>query len=220
MLIDIWSDVVCPWCFIGRRRLEKALAGFPYRDEVVLRHRAFQLQPDLREILPTGAHLAEKYNMKPEKVNEMRTNLRELAKGEDLNFSLADTFSGNTFDAHRLLLWADGLGMQDRLLEEMYSAYFEKSLPLFSHQDLLHIVDSLGIDRGLAQNILESNEFGDKVREDGEIARALGATGVPFYVLNMKFGISGAQPVEIFAQTLARAWSEESKSNGEEMGSR
>jgi len=208
MIIDVWSDVVCPWCYIGRRRLQKALADLPNRGDVIVRHRAFQLQPDITSTVPTSELLADKYHVAPAQVKEMQANICTIADGEGLCYQLDGTLSGNTLDAHRLLLWAAGIGKQEELLEAMYSAYFEKSQPLFSHSDLLAITDGIGIDRALAQEILDSDKFRDKVLEDGELARQLGATGVPFFVIDMKFGISGAQPVEVFVQTLEQAWKE------------
>lgn len=208
MIIDIWSDVVCPWCYIGKRRLEKALAQFEHRDEVVIRHRAFQLQPDINSTQPTKAYLAEKYRMAESQVEEMQANVCAIADGEGLCYNLDETLSGNTFDAHRLLLWAATLGKQDELLEVMYSAYFEKSLPLFSHEDLIKVASDAGIDEADVRALLNSEEFGDQVLEDRALATQLGATGVPFFVIDMKYGISGAQPLEAFTQTLNTAWQE------------
>lgn len=208
MIIDVWSDVVCPWCYIGRRRLQKALADFPNRAEVTIRHRAFQLQPDVTATVPTSELLAKKYGVAPEQVKAMQANVCAIADGEGLCYKLDETLSGNTIDAHRLLLWAEGIGKQEELLEDMYSAYFEKSQPLFSHEDLLAVTDQVGIDHASAEAILISDEFHDRVLEDGELARQLGATGVPFFVVDMKFGISGAQPIEAFTQTLEMAWKE------------
>lgn len=206
MIIDIWSDVVCPWCYIGRRRLQKALVNFPQRDEVTIRHRAFQLQPDIDTVVPTTEHLATKYRIAPIQVKEMQANVCAIADGEGLCYNLDETLSGNTLDAHRLLLWAAEIGKQDELLEAMYSGYFEKSQSLFSHGDLLSITDQIGIDHPSAQALLSSDNYHAQVLEDGELARQLGATGVPFYVVNMKFAISGAQPIESFTQTLQTAW--------------
>jgi predicted DsbA family dithiol-disulfide isomerase len=113
MIIDVWSDVVCPWCFIGKRRLEKALAGFAFKDQITIRHRAFQLQPDAQEVVPTHQHLSEKYRIAPEQVREMQANVCAVADGEGLCYNLDDTLSGNTFDAHRLLAWSATIGKQD-----------------------------------------------------------------------------------------------------------
>jgi predicted DsbA family dithiol-disulfide isomerase len=208
MIIDVWSDVVCPWCFIGKRRLEKALEQFEYKDEITVRHRAFELAPDATEIMPTSKLLAEKYRVSPQDVEAMQANVCAIADGEGLCYKLDETLSGNTFDAHRLLLWAATLGKQDELLEAMYSSYFEKSLPLFSHLDLCSVAESVGMESVDVMNILESDQFKSEAIADRELATQLGATGVPFFVVDMKYAISGAQPLEAFVQTINTAWSE------------
>ena len=208
MIIEVWSDVICPWCFIGKRRLEKALSLFEHRDQVTIRHRAFQLQPDITSTVPTADYLADKYRMPTEKVKEMQANVCAIADGEGLCYNLDDTLSGNTFDAHRLLLWAATIDKQDVLLEAMYSAYFEKSQPLFSHADLISVATSIGLDSSDVEKILNSEQFKDEVIADRTLASQLGATGVPFFVVDMKYGISGAQPLEAFTQTLEGAWAE------------
>jgi predicted DsbA family dithiol-disulfide isomerase len=208
MIIDVWSDVVCPWCFIGKRRLEKALSGFEHKDEIVIRHRAFQLQPDAKEVVPTGKHLAEKYRVSPDQVKEMQANVCAVADGEGLCYNLDDTLSGNTFDAHRVLLYAATINMQDELLEAMYSNYFENSLPLFSHQDICAVAESVGIPAVDVMNVLDSGQFTNEVLADRDMASQLGATGVPFFVVDMKYGISGSQPLEAFVETINAAWNE------------
>jgi predicted DsbA family dithiol-disulfide isomerase len=208
MIIDVWSDVVCPWCFIGKRRLEKALSLFEHRDQVTIRHRAFQLQPDIESTVRTSDYLAEKYQLPSEKVKEMQANVCAIADGEGLCYNLDETLSGNTFDAHRLLLWAATIDKQDALLEEMYSAYFEKSEPLFAQQDLITVTSRIGIEENEISAILDSDAFRDEVIADRNLASQLGATGVPFFVVDMKYGISGAQPLEVFTQTLEGAWAE------------
>ena len=209
MIIDVWADVVCPWCFIGKRRLEKALASFEFRDHVTVRHRAFQLQPDIKETVRTKAYLAEKYLATPEQVTAMQANVCALADGEGLCYNLDETLSGNTFDAHRLLLWAASLGKQEELLEVLFSNYFEKSKGVFSHTDLVAAAISVGIDADKADDLLTSDHYADEVISDRNLAAQLGATGVPFFVFDMKFGISGAQPLEAFTQTLQSAWAQE-----------
>ena len=208
MIIDVWSDVVCPWCFIGKRRLEKALEQFEHKDEITVRHRAFELAPDATQTMPTSKLLAEKYRISPEDVKAMQANVCAIADGEGLCYNLDETLSGNTFDAHRLLLWAATLGKQDELLEAMYSNYFEKSLPLFSHLDLCSVAESVGIASVDVINILESDQFKSEAIADRELAAQLGATGVPFFVVDMKYAISGAQPLEAFIETINTAWSE------------
>ena len=211
MIIDVWSDVVCPWCFIGKRRLEKALAQFGHQDQITVRHRAFELQPDIQETVPTHEHLAEKYKLGESQVKEMQANVCTIADGEGLCYNLDETLSGNTFDAHRLLLWAATIGKQDELLEAMYSSYFEKSLPLFEHSDLVRVAQLVNIDADKVEEVLLSSQFSDDVIADRNLAAQLGATGVPFFVFDMKFGISGAQPLEAFIQTLEGAWADHQK---------
>ncbi len=208
MLIEVWSDVVCPWCYIGKRRLEKAIAKLPNPGSVEVRHRAFQLQPDIEGTVSTTKILAEKYNVSAEQVAEMQANVCSIADGEGLCYDLKNTLSGNTLDAHRLILWSAGKGKQEALLEALYSAYFEKNKPVFSHADLLEITDSVGLDHQEAETLLLSDLLEDQVKEDQAIAHQLGANGVPFFVVDMKYGISGAQPQEVFDQTLAAVLAE------------
>ena len=211
MIIDVWSDVVCPWCFIGKRRLEKALSAFAHKDKVTVRHRAFQLDPSINQVLPTSVMRAEKYKVDAEQVKAMQANVCSIANGEGLCYNLDNTLSGNTFDAHRLLLWASTIDKQDELLEAMYSSYFEKERPLFSHSDLVLVATGIGIDADKVEEILTTDKFSDEVIADRNLAAQLGATGVPFFVFDMKFGLSGAQPLEAFSQTLESAWNEHAK---------
>ena len=138
----------------------------------------------------------------------MQANVCSIADGEGLCYELDNTLSGNTADAHRLLAWAKELGKEDILLEAMYSGYFEKSKPLFSHEDLLAIVSEAGLDIAAAKAILDSEKFADQVKADAQLAVQLGASGVPFFVVDMKYGISGAQPLEVFEATIAQALAE------------
>jgi predicted DsbA family dithiol-disulfide isomerase len=196
--IDVWSDVVCPWCFIGRRRLQKAIATHAEGREVIVRHRAFQLQPAARDVVRTDEMLAQKYKVDKDQVAAMQANVCSIADGEGLCYDLSETLSGNTADAHRLILWAEEIGKGDELLEVIYSAYFEKKQSIFTHEDLMALVTSIGINGEEAKALLQSDRFADQVNEDQDLARQLGANGVPFYVIDMKFGISGAQPQEHF----------------------
>ena len=205
LVIDVWSDVVCPWCFIGRRRLQKAVSSLDPRVKVKINHRAFQLQPDITSVVKTSEHLAHKYRIDPAQVSAMQANVCSIADGEGLCYDLGDTYSGNTADAHRLLLWADSIGKGDELLEAMYSGYFEKKKSLFTRKDLIEIAKQVGIESDEVNALLDSDKYQDQVKADQALAAQLGANGVPFYVVNMKYGISGAQPQEAFNQTLKAA---------------
>lgn len=204
--IEVWSDVVCPWCYIGRRRLQQALAERPDLD-VTIRHRAFQLQPDVPHdhTVPTGAYLAEKYGISEERVREMQDTVIDVARSVGLTYNLEHTLTGNTRDAHRLLLWAAEFDRQDELLEQMYAAYFTKGASLFDERSLLDLVDSVGLDPAEASRMLTSDRYAEDIRNDLSTAQQLGATGVPFFVFDRSFGIAGAQPLEIFRQTLEAA---------------
>ena len=207
LVIEVWSDVVCPWCFIGRRRLQKALTKFaPNSFEV--KHRAFQLQPDLNEKVKTIEMLAKKYQVAPDQVAAMQNNVCEIADGEGLCYDLSETLSGNTFDAHRLIIWAEGQGLGDQLLEAMYSGYFEKKKSLFSRKDLIEVAQEVGIPEEKVNEVLDSDLYAKEVINDQNQARAYGANGVPFFVIDNKYGISGAQPQEVFDQTLEKALAE------------
>jgi len=208
MIIDVWADVVCPWCYIGKRRLEKAIEQFPHKDQLVIRHRAFQLQPDAQGITPTKDYLSEKYNIAPEQVDAMQANVCAVADGEGLCYNLEGTLTGNTFNAHRLLLWATQFGKQDELLEKLFKNYFELNIPVFDDSDLMVAAVSVGLDETATRDFLTGSEFTSEVVEDRKLAAQLGANGVPFFVFNMSYGISGAQPLEVFSKTLEQAWAE------------
>lgn len=208
MIVDVWSDVVCPWCFIGHRRLQRALANFSHRGQVVVRHRAFQLQPEISEVVPTTQYLAKRYGAPESQIAQMQANVCAVADGEGLCYKLDETMSGNTMDAHRLLLMAATVGKQSELLEVMFHGYFEQGRPLFTPGDLLAMTDEVGIDHATANAVLASDQYRDEVEEDAKLAQSLGANGVPFFVFDMKFGISGAQPLEAFTETLEAAWKE------------
>ena len=208
MIIDVWSDVVCPWCFIGRRRLQKAVESLRPDAQVTIRHRAFQLNPVAEGTIPTRELLASKYRLGADEVEKMQAQVCTIADGEGLCYNLDDTLSGNTGNAHRLLLWADKVGKQDELLEALYSAYFEKQQEIFSNESLINIASTVGIDPVAAAELLDSDQLKEQIQSDQNQAHQFGANGVPFVVVDMKYGISGAQPQEVFNETLAKAFLE------------
>ena len=205
--IEVWSDVVCPWCFIGRRRLQKALEKLP-AGSFEVHHRAFQLQPEINETVKTSKMLSEKYRVDANQVAAMQANVCSIADGEGLCYDLGETESGNTKDAHRLLLWAETIGKGDQLLEVMYSGYFEKKKSLFTRNALIEIASEVGIKAEQVDSLLDSSDYSEQVTSDQNLARSYGASGVPFFVIDNKYGISGAQPQELFDQTLATALKE------------
>ncbi|MBM3685988.1 MAG: DsbA family oxidoreductase [Actinobacteria bacterium] len=208
MQIEVWADVVCPWCYIGKRRLQSALAERGITDEVEIVHRAFQLDPTASTTTaPTIDHLAEKYGVSREEALAMMANVTEVAAGEGLDYHLDRTTTGNTRDAHRLVLWAQeqDSGAAQLLLEVMYAAYFEQGRGVFTAEDLVGLAEEAGLDADAAQAMLAGTAYLDQVVQDQVLARTFGATGVPFFVIDRAYGVSGAQPVEVFLSAIDQA---------------
>jgi predicted DsbA family dithiol-disulfide isomerase len=212
MRIDIWTDVVCPWCYVGKRRFEKALATFPHRDEVHVVHRSFQLNPAAPQgrTSPRRDALMAKYGLSDTQVAAMNARMEQTAAEEGLHYDLADGVTGNTFDAHRLLHLAHDRGRQDDVIERLYRAYFTEKRSLFDHDSLVDLAGEADLDREEVRRMLSSNDYADAVARDIAEARALGANGVPFFVIDQRYGVSGAQPPEVFARALERAWADTS----------
>src|SRR5215208_2893777 len=206
MRIDIWSDIVCPWCYVGKRRFEKALAQFDGCDHVDIVHRSFQLNPAAPRDLTSSrrAMLMQKYRLSPAQVEEMDARMTETAAAEGLNFILAGTSTGNTFDAHQLVHLAGAHGLQDAAMERLYRAYFTEQRSVFDHASLGELAANIGLDRDEAATALRENRYADAVNADIEVARQLGATGVPFFVFDNRYGVSGAQAPEMFVDVLQR----------------
>ena len=207
MRVDIWSDIVCPWCYIGERRFARGLAGFEHRDEVDVVYRSFELDPSIPkgQATPVREMLAAKYGLSPAEAGQAEARVAALAAAEDLGFT-ADRATGNTFDAHRLVHLGRERGAAGPLLRRLYRAYFAEGRPVFDLGTLAEVAAEAGLDPGRAQQALEDGSYGDAVRADEDQARALGITGVPFCVIDGKFGISGAQPAEAFTQALQQIW--------------
>jgi len=210
MRIEIWSDVVCPWCYIGKRRLETALAGFEHGDEVELVYRSFQLDPGApTEPTETATEmLGRKYRMSPAQAAEAQGRVIAMAAEEGMHWQHERSLHLNTRDAHRLLHLAAEEGRQVELKEALLHAYFGEARNVADHAELRWIALEQGLDAGRVDEVLASKEYDDAIDADVSQAAAYGATGVPFYVVDGRYGISGAQPVELFAQVLEKAWAE------------
>jgi predicted DsbA family dithiol-disulfide isomerase len=205
MVVDIWSDLVCPWCYLGKRRFEKALSTFPGRDQVHVVHRSFQLDPSMPKGQPMRARemLMRKYRMTEQQVIASQTQLEQLAAAEGLEYHLADSHTGNTMDAHRLVHLGREQGIQDAVIERLFHAHFTENRSLFGRDSL----SALGAEAGLqdADAVLSGNRFERDVISDHQAAHALGARGVPFFVIDGRVGVSGAQTVDVFSSALLRA---------------
>ena len=207
MKIEVWADVVCPWCYIGKKRLQSALAQRELTDVEIV-HRAFQLDPTASTVTePTVDHLAAKYGVTREQALDMMSDVTEVAAAEGLDYRLDLCMTGNTRDAHRLALWAqeqDAAACQ-RLLEAMYSAYFTQGRGVFSSDDLAGLAGEAGLDVEAARDVLAGTAYLDDVVQDQVLARTFGANGVPFFVIDRAYGVSGAQPVEVFLNAIDQA---------------
>jgi predicted DsbA family dithiol-disulfide isomerase len=207
MRVDIWSDIVCPWCYIGNSRFSRALAEFEHAGDVEVVYRSFELDPSIPDgqATPIRDLLAAKYGMSPAQVEQAEGRVASLAAAEGLDFT-ADRAMGNTFDAHRLVHLGHEHGAQDRVLQRLYHAYFGEGRSVFDHEALAGLAAEAGLDPAGARQALEDGSYAGDVRTDEAEAARLGITGVPFCVLGGKYGVSGAQPDETFALALRQAW--------------
>jgi predicted DsbA family dithiol-disulfide isomerase len=211
MRIEIWSDVVCPWCYIGKRRFEQALGDFPGRDEVEVVYRSFELDPRAPEQGTESVveALGRKYGGGPAAGRAMVERVRGVAAETGLTFDFADATHSRTLDAHRLLhlaLAEGGSELQGRLTEAFLAAYFTQARSMGDPAVLRETARSVGLDPVRVDEVLSSDAYADDVQDDLREARELGISGVPFYVLDRKLAVSGAQPVEVFTQALQQAW--------------
>jgi predicted DsbA family dithiol-disulfide isomerase len=206
--IEVWSDIVCPWCYIGKRRLEAALGRFPHRDQVEVVWRSFQLDPSIPEghtevTLPA---LSAKYGISEDQMRTQMARVEQLAAAEGLDYDLANGVSGNTLLAHQLIHLAAEHGLAGAMKERLLHAYFEERRSVFDVEALVPLGVEVGLDGGEVRTALTDKRFLPAVRQDIATARALGGNGVPFFVVDRTYGASGAQPPEVLLQLLERAW--------------
>jgi len=222
VLVEIWSDVVCPWCYIGKRRFEAALERFEHSDEVEVRWRSFELDPraPFRRPGTMAEHIAAKYVLSYDDAAARLESMNRLAARDGLSYDLARTQGGNTFDAHRLIHLgyeagdATGAAVKEALLD----AYFTRLQPVSEPDVLVEVGSKVGLDESDVRAMLESDRFAAEVRADELDAANLGCTGVPFFVIDRAFAIPGAQEPETFLVTLERAWNRSHPSVPETVG--
>ncbi|MGN6871007.1 MAG: DsbA family oxidoreductase [Solirubrobacteraceae bacterium] len=208
MDVEIWSDIACPWCYVGKRRFEAALAQFEHRDEVRVTWRSFELDPAAppeREG-ERAARLAEKYGMTVEQAREMERQMTETATGEGLEFRFDIARSGTTFDGHRLIHLAAEHGLQDAMKERLLRAYFSEGELMSDPDTLVRLADEVGVAEDEVRQMLASDRFAEEVREDERMAQAFGISAVPTFVVDRKLGVSGAHPPEALLQLLGEGW--------------
>ena len=210
MKVEIWSDVVCPWCAIGKRRFDEALARFDHRDDVEVVWRSFELDPGappVREGVLVD-HLARKYGMSRQQAEASQARLTALAEVEGLEFNFDQAKGGNTFHAHRLLHFAAAQGRQADVGERLFRAYFRDGQAIGTRPVVRQVALSAGLDPGAVDEMLDSGAYGDAVRDDEVEANELGVSGVPFFVIDRRYALAGAQPTEVLLEVLDTAWAE------------
>lgn len=214
MKVEIWSDVVCPWCYIGKRRFEAALSRFGHRDEVEVEWKSFELDPGAVSA-PAEEHgpdyadrLAKKYSTTRDGAQQMLDSMTAAAAAEGLDFRFDRAVRANTFDAHQVIHLAAERGLQDQVKERLLVGYFTQGHAVGDRETLVRLAVEAGLDAAEVEKVLAEQEYADAVRADEAEAGSLGISGVPFFVVDRKYGVSGAQPPEQLLEVLDRAWSE------------
>jgi predicted DsbA family dithiol-disulfide isomerase len=210
MTVEIWSDVVCPWCYIGKRRFERALERFAHRDDVRVIWRSFQLDPGAPSDGTESVNdlLARKYNVSPAQARAMTEQVTATAAEEGLEYHLENARRGNTLDAHRLIHLATERGLQDVAKERLLRAYFTEGLPIGDRETLVRLAAEIGIPAEEARAMLAGDRYADAVRADIDRGASFGISGVPFFAIDERYGVSGAQSPEVLLAALERAWAE------------
>ncbi|MFE7062620.1 DsbA family oxidoreductase [Sutcliffiella sp. NPDC057660] len=213
MKIEVWSDFVCPFCYIGKRRLEEALEKFPQRDQVEVQYKSFELDPNAKRDTNLTIHeiLAKKYGMPVSEAKKMSEGVAAQAATVGLQFNFDTNIPTNTFDAHRLAKLAEKKGKDHELTESLLKAHFTDSKHIGSLDFLKDLSAEIGLDVAEVEEVLSGNQYEQDVRADEAEAREIGVQGVPFFVINRKYAISGAQSVETFIQALEKVWEEENE---------
>ncbi|HTN85468.1 MAG TPA: DsbA family oxidoreductase [Sorangium sp.] len=210
--VDVWSDIACPWCYVGKRRLEAALARFPHRDSVEVVWRAFELDPSAKRVLdapvPYAERLAKKYGASVARAEAMIRQMTDVAAADGLELHFEKVRPGNTFDAHRVLHLAAERGVQDAVKERLLRAYMTEGEAIGDPEVLARLAGEAGLDPDEVRAALEGDAYAREVRADEAEARAIGITGVPFFAFGGRYGASGAQPAEQLLGVLQKAWDE------------
>jgi predicted DsbA family dithiol-disulfide isomerase len=207
MHVEIWSDIACPWCYVGKRRFEAALASWEHRDEVQVTWRSFELDPHAPHALEVDArtHLAEKYGMSLEEAKAMQDRMTETAAGEGLEFRFVRARRGNTFDAHRIMHLAAAHDRQEAMTERIMRAYLTEGELISDHDTLARLAAEVGLAPDEVADTLAGDRFADAVRDDERTAQQLGINAVPFFVVDRAIGASGAHPAPALVELLRQA---------------
>ena len=210
MQINIWSDIRCPFCYIGKKNFEEALQQSGLAGEVEVFWRSFELDPNLKveEKINYADFFSKAKGISKEQANSMFDNVVEMGKSVGIHFELNDAIVANSFDSHRLIQYAKTENLAAETVDAVFRAHFLQGKDIDSKDVLLKIAEEVGLNKEVAKDVLESDKFGDRVRQDEHQAQHIGIKGVPFFVFNDKYAISGAQPTEAFLETLQKSFSE------------
>jgi len=211
MKVEIWSDIVCPFCYIGKRKFETALADFAGKEKVEIEWKSFQLDPEMdnKEGLNVHEYLGKRKGGTPADGKRMNDGMTAAAAEVGLQYDFDNGIINNTMNAHRLLHWAKAAGLQNELKERIFKAYYTEGIDTANIAELVRLAKETGLDPVQARKVLEENLYVNEVLQDQQEAAELGVQGVPFYVFNRKYAVSGAQSSEVFAQVLNKALQEE-----------
>ncbi|MGI4759717.1 MAG: DsbA family oxidoreductase [Janthinobacterium lividum] len=210
MKVEIWSDVVCPFCYIGKRKFELALGEFAQRDDVQIEWKSFQLTPDFVPVPGESIHvsLAKKKGVSEAEGRRMNDHMTLIAKEVGLNYNFDNTIPANTFLAHQLIHFAAHQGQQGEMKERLFAAYYLEGQDLNALDTLASLAAEIGLDADAARQALEAGTYANEVRRDEYEAQQIQVRGVPFFVFADKYAVSGAQPSEVFAEVLGTVWAE------------
>jgi predicted DsbA family dithiol-disulfide isomerase len=216
MKVEIWSDIVCPFCYIGKRRLEKALEKFPDSQKIDITWKSFQLNPAMKTEpgKSINEYLAETKGWSEEYAIQANERVTDMAAEEGLEYAMDKAVVANSFDAHRLIQLAKTQGRDDAMEELLFKAYFTQGKNIADPDTLLQLGIDAGLDTAVIKKLLNSDDNADKVEQDIYEARQIGVRGVPFFVFNNQYAVSGAQPVEVFLSALNTSWNEWNKTQG------
>ncbi|OYO03727.1 DsbA family oxidoreductase [Enemella evansiae] len=208
MEIEIWSDIVCPFCYLGKRELENALAGFEHADDITISWRSFELDPSIEPVVEGSLvdKIAAKYGMPAEQAEQSQRQIAARAESLGLTFNWQQARFGNTFDAHRLVHLAAELGLQQEAYERLLRAYFSEGVAVGDRAELQRLGEEIGLPADRVRSLLASDEYAEQVRADEQRAAKLRIQGVPFFLFDGRFAVSGAQPQEVFEAALQKAW--------------
>lgn len=219
MKVEIWSDVMCPFCWIGKHLYEKALSQFPHKDNVETEWMSYLLDPDIPETMDekvtTLEYLSERKGMSLEDVSAMMKRITEMGKQNGADFNFEKTVVANTFKTHRILQLAKEKGLSEKAESRFFKAFFHEGKDLGDNDVLLEVGKEAGLSEDDVKLALEDEAYAYKVKQDVQEAHNIGLTGVPFFVFNRRYGISGAEPLEIFTKTLNQAYEEWERSNAD-----